>query len=166
MLVEEYQDKLDDNGKTSLHFISESSLRMQKLIDAILQYSRLGKSENNTDVNCNTIISILKDDLKNIIDRTDAKIIIKNLPTVKGAELELRLLFQNLISNGIKFSKKGVPPIITINSVKKNNTDLGDYWEFSIKDNGIGIPAVHKERIFLFFNGYTQETSMKEQVLD
>ncbi|WGD34269.1 YfiR/HmsC family protein [Olleya sp. YS] len=151
MLVEENHDKFDDEGKMTLDYITESSNRMQKLIDAILQYSRLGKSKTITDVDCNTIVTILKDDLKNVIDRTNTKIITSNLPTVKGAELELRLLFQNLISNGIKFTKKETTPIITIDCIRKTDNALNDFWEFSIKDNGIGIPEKHKERIFSIF---------------
>ncbi|WP_272023983.1 YfiR/HmsC family protein [Olleya namhaensis] len=151
LLVEEYEDKLDDNGKMSLNFISQSSARMQKLIDAILQYSRLGKSKNTTNINCNSVISILKDDLKNVIDRTESTIITTDLPTIKGAELELRLLFQNLISNGIKFTKKGVKPIISIDCNLQSNVESVDYWVFSITDNGIGIPEKHKDRIFSIF---------------
>ncbi|QCE42491.1 YfiR/HmsC family protein [Psychroserpens sp. NJDZ02] len=151
LLVDEYEDKLDANGKMSLNFISESSLRMQKLIDAILQYSRLGKSKKTVDIDCNSTLNILKDDLKNVIDRTGTTLLFKDLPIIKGASLEIRLLFQNLISNGIKFTPKDTKPIITINSVKKTNADTGDYWEFSIKDNGIGIPEKHRERIFSIF---------------
>ncbi|WP_397363036.1 YfiR/HmsC family protein [Olleya sp. R77988] len=151
LLVDEYEDKFDEDGKVTLNYITDSSNRMQKLIDAILQYSRLGKSKNITDVNCNTVISILQDDLKNVIDRTETQIISNNLPTIKGAELEIRLLFQNLISNGIKFTKTDTKPIITIDCTKNTTSSLGDFWEFSVKDNGIGIPEKHKERIFSIF---------------
>ncbi|WP_452224798.1 YfiR/HmsC family protein [Lacinutrix chionoecetis] len=151
LLVEEYEKTFDEEGKTTLSYIQESSNRMQKLIDAILQYSRLGKSKNIEAVNCNTIIDTLQHDLKHVIDRTNTKIIVNSLPVVSGAALELRLLFQNLISNGIKFTKKETKPVITIDCNETTDKNLGEYWQFSIKDNGIGIPEKHKERIFSIF---------------
>ncbi|OEJ98489.1 hypothetical protein A8C32_04555 [Flavivirga aquatica] len=154
LFVDDYKDKFDETGKMTLNFISESSVRMQKLIDAILQYSRLGKSKVYEDVNCNNTISTLKKDLRHVIERTNTKIISGDLPIVKGAKLELRLLFQNLISNGIKFTKVDTNPLIEINCIKKsisNGSNNDTVWEFSIKDNGIGIQEKHRVRIFSIF---------------
>lgn len=151
LLIEDYYNKFDEDGKTSLNYINDSSVRMQKLIDAILQYSRLGKSKKIVNINCNNVIDILKEDLQNVIKRTKSTIKTNKLPIIQGAELEIRLLFQNLISNGIKFVKAGVNPIIEIDCNKKTDIDYNEFWEFSIKDNGIGIPEKHKERIFSIF---------------
>ena len=78
----------------SLNFVKESSDRMKKLIDAILDYSRLGKTKKYASVNCNLVIETLKEDLQNVITRTNSKIQFENLPTIKGVNLEIRLLFQ------------------------------------------------------------------------
>lgn len=150
LLVEDYEDKFDEDGRTSLNFIQDSSNRMKKLIDAILAYSRLGKSKDYTAINCNLVLDTLKGDLQNAISRTNSQIIINTLPVINGAELEIRLLFQNLISNGIKFTKPNEPPIIEI-SANKININTIDFWQFAIKDNGIGIPEKHQERIFSIF---------------
>jgi len=150
LLVEDYGDKFDDEGKMSLGFVKDSSVRMRKLIDAILAYSRLGKSKAYVNVDCNAIIETLKGDLQNIIERTNSKIVIDRLPVVKGAELEIRLLFQNLISNGIKFTKPDVDPIVSI-SAKKTVIEESNYWQFAVKDNGIGIDKKYQERIFAIF---------------
>ncbi len=153
LLQEDYDPLLDETGKKTLEYISKSSDRMKDLVDALLDYSRLGKTKEHTEVNCNELVNTIKSDLANIIERTQSTLNINKLPIVEGSQVELRLLFQNLISNGIKFVKPGVKPIIEINCVKKNddNDKSKSFWEFSIKDNGIGIAEKHKEKIFSIF---------------
>ncbi|WP_164914189.1 YfiR/HmsC family protein [Aquimarina sediminis] len=153
LMDEDYGDSFDDVGKESMAFIKDASIRMKKLIDALLEYSRLGRSKEYSMVDCNIVIQELKSDLKNIIEKTDAEIKVENLPEVKGSEMELRLLFQNLISNGIKFRETNVSPKIEISFTQKEdpkNVHKG-FWQFSVKDNGIGIPKEHQERIFAIF---------------
>lgn len=150
LLVEDYGDKFDEEGRMNITFIQDSSDRMRKLIDAILAYSRLGKSKEYDSVNCNLVIKTLESDLQNVISRTNSKIETKNLPTINAAELEIRLLFQNLISNGIKFTKPNVTPLVTI-SAEETTINDSSFWQFAVKDNGIGIPEKHRERIFSIF---------------
>ncbi len=153
LIAEDYGDSFDEVGKESLKFIKDASIRMKKLIDSLLEYSRLGRTKDFSDVNMNKILNELKADFKNILERTKAKIQADNLPTVKGNPIELRLLLQNLVSNGIKFTNENTIPEIYVDAVQKNRTDdeSKKYWEFSIKDNGIGIPEIHKNRIFDIF---------------
>ncbi len=153
LLTQDYNEKFDEIGKTSLTFIKDASVRMKKLIDALLEYSRLGRSKDYVAVDCNVIIEDLKSDLKNRIEKTGASINFKDLPVVTGAEIELRLLFQNLISNGIKFRHQDTVPKIDILCKKKQDqeNDSKGFWEFSVQDNGIGIPQNHQERIFAIF---------------
>jgi signal transduction histidine kinase len=134
-------------------FIKDASIRMKKLIDALLEYSRLGRSKDYDTVDCNTLIEELKKDLKVVLEKTGTKIKVKDLPVVKGSEIELRLLFQNLISNGIKFSPPDTIPEIDIACVENHDPEDASkgFWEFSVKDNGIGIPKEHQERIFAIF---------------
>jgi len=152
LLKLDYDDKFDDDGRESLGFIKEASIRMKKLIDALLQYSRLGRNIDFKTVNCNDLLSDLKADLKVVIEESKTTIHYTDLPTIQGNEIELRLLFQNLISNGIKFRRLGFNPKIVIDCKKVNDDDnSSEYWEFSIADNGIGIPSEHKDRIFGIF---------------
>ncbi|WP_271764819.1 YfiR/HmsC family protein [Aquimarina algiphila] len=153
LIAEDYEASFDDVGKESLSFIKDASIRMKKLIDALLEYSRLGRSKAYTKVSCNEVLKELKSDLKNRIENTGAILHIADLPIVNGSEIELRLLFQNLISNGIKFRASDTVPEITINCIKKNDDkkDTKGFWQFSVKDNGIGIPKEHQERIFAIF---------------
>jgi two-component system, chemotaxis family, sensor kinase Cph1 len=153
MLIEDYGHKLDDSGKMSLDFIKESSVRMKDLIDSLLEYSRLGRTKEATQIDTNTLIASLKNDLRNVIDRTNATIIVKNMCVIKGTEFEIRLLFQNLISNAMKFISPGIKPLIVINCekiVEPANQNQG-FYQFSIKDNGIGIEKRHQDRIFSIF---------------
>lgn len=153
LIEEDYAENFDDVGKESMTFIKDASIRMKKLIDALLKYSRLGRSKEYSKVDCNTIIQELKSDLYSIIEKTGAKITVDDLPTVKGSDIELRLLFQNLISNGIKFIESGIVPRIEISCIKKNSSKntSKEVWQFSVQDNGIGIPREHQERIFAIF---------------
>ncbi len=153
LINEDYGDNFDDVGKESLAFIKDASIRMKKLIDSLLEYSRLGRNREYTQIDLSKVYAELEKDLDAVLKETNAKITVGNLPKVKGSEIELRLVFQNLISNAIKFREAGKIPEINITSVKV--TDLSDqaadYWKISVKDNGIGIPEEHKDRIFAIF---------------
>ncbi|MBQ4804027.1 DUF4154 domain-containing protein [Aquimarina sp. MMG015] len=153
LISEDYGGVFDDIGKESLNFIKDASIRMKKLIDSLLEYSRLGRTREFTKVDMNTVLDELKGDFTNILERTNAKIYSKKLPVVKGNPLELRLLLQNLVSNGIKFTEEGIIPEIHIEAIKKGRKDEPSkkYWQFSVKDNGIGIPKIHQDRIFAIF---------------
>jgi len=152
LLVDEYDDKLDESGKMSLNFINESSERMTNLIDSLLEYSRLGKSTDQQTINCNGLLKQVTDDLDNVIKRTHATVSVSNLPNIEGSELEIRLLFQNLINNAIKFSKPYTKPIVTVDFKDVFDSELGtNAWKFSIEDNGIGIADKHKEKVFAIF---------------
>ncbi|SFW29693.1 ATP-binding protein [Cellulophaga fucicola] len=146
LFEEEFQDKIDTNGSTYLNFIKEATIRMSALIKGLLDYSRIGSKTEISNVKFNKLLKTVKIDLEAIIKESGAKIKVKKLPKIKGHKTELRMLFQNLITNAIKFRKEGIPPVIQIKAI-----DIGEYWEFSVKDNGIGIEEKHKEKIFSMF---------------
>lgn len=154
ILSSEYGDKFDDNAKQIFKFIKSASSRMSNLIKNLLDYSRLGYSEELIEVDVNIIIQEIKSDLNSLISYKNATILYDKLPIIKAYPSVMRLLFQNLISNGIKFSKKDIAPIISISGELKNNI-----WEFSIKDNGIGIAEEHQKKIFAIF----QKLHLKEE---
>lgn len=146
LLKQEYSDKLDDDGKKALNYISDGATRMQNLIHGLLEYNRVGINAVNKMVNINHVLSSVLDDLSALIKASDAKIEYKELPVVNGNEVELRLLFQNLIANSLKFKKVDVAPKIEINS-----SENPEHWQFSVRDNGIGIDPVYFEKIFNIF---------------
>lgn len=146
LLVASYNDKLDDEAKQYLRFIREASARSQQLIVDLLDYNRIGQETKTERVDLNTIVSEVLADLSVKIKEENAIINCKKLPTVKGQLLELRLLFQNLISNAIKFHKPDAPPEINITAKRQNG-----HYEFSVSDNGIGIDETYHSKIFVVF---------------
>jgi light-regulated signal transduction histidine kinase (bacteriophytochrome) len=96
-------------------------------------------------VDCNKVLQDVMTDMNLSIKETDAKINFGELPVINGHS-ELRYLFQNLISNSIKFRKKDLPTVINI-AAQDNDTE----WIFSVADNGIGIDKNYYDRIFILF---------------
>jgi len=125
--------------------MEKSSLRMQKLIDGLLQLSKV--TTRGTDFEPTNLESITKEvliDLESKISKSHAQIIIGDLPTVVADDIQMRQLFSYLVSNAIKFHKKDVTPEISIVSHQLGN----GYWEILINDNGIGIDEKYNDRIF------------------
>lgn len=146
LFQDEFRGKLNERGDTYLKFINQSAQRMQLLVKGLLDYSKIGKLDNFTEVDCNQVISEVLADISLTIKESKAKITIENLPIVRGYKTELNQLFQNLIVNAIKFKDKDVIPEIEISA-----TELEKEWLFSVKDNGIGIDENDKEKIFVIF---------------
>ena len=142
----EYQNKLDDKADHYIDFIVQSSLRMQELVRGLLNYARIGKSEELTKVNCQQLVQEVVLDLNAYIQASQAKITFHDLPTVEGYAIELKQLFSQLIGNAIKFSKPAIQPEIIVSAKKQ----VG-FWLFSVQDNGIGIEAKDQEKIFMIF---------------
>ncbi len=141
-----YKDMLDKNGLDFIHYIVDGSKRMHELINALLEYSRVGKREKELKpVDCNEILETVKSNLEIIIEENNARIEYDDLPQVKGDHMQLVRLFQNLITNAIKF-KDEEPPVITISAQERSKD-----WLFSVSDNGIGIDEEHFKKVFLIF---------------
>lgn len=147
LLERNYGKELDKNANEYLQFISQAALRMSELIKGLLAYSRIGVNRELGWVDSQAILQYSIEDLQAQVEKSGAIIKIGKLPHhIKGYSVELRVLFQNLISNAIKFCKKDTVPKIKI-AAKEDN----DSWTFSIKDNGIGIESEHKGKIFAIF---------------
>lgn len=140
--------KIDD--ETSLEYkeyILSGIIRMESMIKDLLEYSRVGKREVEFEmVDCNKLIEIVKANLYDHIQETDAQIVYENLPVVRAVPGLLIQVFQNLIHNAIKFKKENVNPLVEIMAIKHR-----DEWAFCVKDNGIGIDEQFAERIFIIF---------------
>lgn len=138
--------RLDEEEKIYLKFIDESSERLNHLIDALLKHSVLGQTGDKEIVDCNSLIRDVMNDLDKNIQETNATILLGKLPVVDGNKHELNALFQNLISNAIKFQNEHKPPKIQIEARAKD-----DYWQFQVRDNGIGIHQQAQGKIFQIF---------------
>lgn len=146
LFTQNYDEKLDDQAKVFLGFINESTERMTALIRGLLDYGRLGAESSVALVSCEKVVADVCADLALRIADVGGVVEYSNLPVVMGRETELRLLFQNLISNGLKFSRPDVKPKIVISAEK-----IEGVWQFSVRDNGIGIAGNDFQRVFLIF---------------
>ncbi|MEZ5057036.1 MAG: ATP-binding protein [Saprospiraceae bacterium] len=142
-----YGDKLDDNAKTYFGYITEGVTRMNHLLDALLKYTTVGKSDEEfEELELNYIVDIVKVHLKVLIEESGAQITVDELPDVYSGKSLLILLMQNLLSNAIKFRKPDIPPQIHI-SASQND----EFVTVKVQDNGIGIAKEHLDRIFVIF---------------
>lgn len=142
-LNEDYNDKIDENGKQSLDLIRSNVYKMDALINGILEYSTIGKSRVEVyDVNIDKLI----DDISESLHKPDHFSIIKNnLPVIKGDKYRLKQLFQNLITNALSYNDKE-KGIIEIGFKEQR-----EFWEFYVKDNGKGINEKYFNKIFKIF---------------
>jgi signal transduction histidine kinase len=146
MMEAEYGVQMDDSAKTYLKYALDSSLSMKGLILALLDYSRLGLEEPIESIDCNAIIEDLKVTLFSIISEKKAVLETGPLPILKGYPTKLKLLFQNLINNAIKFQAPGSIPKINITA-----KEIEGVYEFSVQDNGIGIEKKNFQKVFKIF---------------
>ncbi|MEQ1439589.1 PAS domain S-box protein [Fontimonas sp. SYSU GA230001] len=129
-----------------LGYITQSAKQMQSLIDDLLLFSRVSRAQQPpATVDCEALLAKVEAQLKATIDARQASITHDPLPTVMGIEHELLQLFQNLISNGLKFQPAERP------SVHVSAHPEGQGWHFTVTDRGIGIAPEHHEKIFLIF---------------
>lgn len=150
LLEKEMNGSLTTRAKEYLGFIIDGSLDMNDMVSEMLNYSKINSWKNIKFevINPREIISDLQLKLKAQIDAKNAKIIIHELPEkILGQRTKISQLFQNLISNAIKFQQKDQPLIIEISGIEKQN-----HWHFLVQDNGIGIDELYHEKIFELFS--------------
>lgn len=147
-LMEDYAPRLDSAGKQFVEFISNSAAHMDMLIDDLLNYSRLSRSElalEPTDLNA--LVQECVGHLAADIHRQNAKLEVSgDLPDVMAHSEALRHVLLNLLSNALKYVKPGIQPLIRVEAEEKGG--LVRLW---VRDNGIGISSAHSERIFRIF---------------
>jgi len=146
LINEKHKKKLSPEVDELIDSAEEGVSRMHRLITDFLMYSRVGsQTALIEEVDCNTVLNDAMDNLKIAIKESKAKIKHFSLPVVKGNKVQITQVFQNLISNAIKY-KGEKKPVIEISAEKK-----GEHWQFGVKDNGIGIEEWFSERIFIVF---------------
>lgn len=146
LIERRYKGKLDKDADEFIAFAVEGANRLQNMIIGLLAYSRVGtKGKAFEDVNCSEVFANAILNLKLAIEESGALVTSDRLPVVRADYSQLAQVFQNLISNAIKF-KGSEPPRIHISAEMKDME-----WLFSVKDNGIGISTEYKDRIFNIF---------------
>lgn len=147
VLLNDYRDQIDENGKRVLDYIASSANRMKGMIHGVLQHSRLGIEKDKVQINCNKIIEEIEEDLHKIFKDKSVTIEVGKLPLILGNSNEMRILFQNLIGNAIKYQNAENKPVINICINETENKN----WLFSVKDNGLGIAKNNQKKIFKMF---------------
>jgi signal transduction histidine kinase len=149
LLEKRYGDQLDERGRQYIEFAVDGAKRLQVLINDLLTFSRVGRGhEVRTEIPLSqpldSAIGALDtaiEDTGAVIDRPD------ELPPVNGDATLLAMLWQNLVSNGIKFAREGEPPRITITCAEAPDS----MWRICVADNGIGVAPEFSDKIFIIF---------------
>ncbi len=146
LLERQYKDKLDENANEFIEFAVNGAKRLDSMINDLLDYSRVANREREfNNVNFNKVLEQTKLNLKSSINDTNASISYNPLPTLFGDEQLMVQLFQNIISNSIKYRSNETPKI-EISVLKESN-----HYLFKVEDNGIGMSPKNLERIFTIF---------------
>ncbi len=148
LLKRRHVQELSPDARLHLSRITDAAAHMRQLVAGVLEYSRLAASAGQQEENVETeeIVDLVLDNLQAVREQAAAVVTRDHLPAVLGARLQLIQLFQNLISNAIKYRRDDVPPEIHISAKPESGM-----WKFCVADNGIGIDSQHHARIFGMF---------------
>ena len=146
LLARRYRGRLDPDADDFIDYAADGAKRMQDLINALLEYSRVEtRAMPFTPTDCNHVLQRTLRGLQMAIQEKHAEVTSDHLPTVMADSIQMGRLFQNLIGNGIRF-QEGRTPHVHVSSERLNGE-----WHFSVKDNGIGLDPQYAERIFAIF---------------
>ena len=146
LLGRRYKGKLDADADEFIGYAVDGAIRMQRLINDLLAYSRVGtRGKPFKPINCEDVFSQAVANLQAAIEENGAVVTHDHLPTVMADSVRIVQLFQNLIGNAIKFHSDKRPEVHVRS--QRNGTE----WVFSVRDNGIGIDPQHFDRIFVIF---------------
>ncbi|MCA2536323.1 MAG: PAS domain S-box protein, partial [Microcystis sp. M57BS1] len=146
-LDNKYNDILDEKAKKYIFFAVDGAKRMRQIIMDLLEYSRVGRIESALEeIDLVVLISEIEILLQKKVKEKNASIYYHNLPVIYSYKSPIRQVFQNLISNALKYSKVVIPVEIVIKCSAEK-----EYWKFSVADNGIGIHSEYFDKIFLLF---------------
>jgi PAS domain S-box-containing protein len=147
LLARRYKGKLDADADEFIAFAVDGASRMQRLIQDLLAYSRVGsKGMNLLDISSEGALQQALVNLRGAIEESGALVTHDPMPIVLADEMQLIQLFQNLVANAIKYQKPGIPQVHV--SAAKN---VEKKWQFSVRDNGLGIDPQYFDRIFGLF---------------
>lgn len=155
-LMARYAEHLDETGQDYLQRMLHAATRMRRLIDDLLAFSRINtRGDAFIRVDLNQILADVLGDLEVHIKETGASIVTQGLPVIEADALQMRQLFQNLISNALKFGRADLPPVINIDYSSARGNDIDgtetDMCTLRFSDNGIGFEQKYATQIFDVF---------------
>jgi signal transduction histidine kinase len=147
LLQRRYGGQLDERADQYIGFAVDGAQRMQRLINDLLAFSRIGRATSGfTDVDLNRLMAETVSQHESTLERTGGEVTWARLPVVRGEESLLAALLGNLVGNSLKFRRPDVAPRVHVTANR-----VGDDWEFSCRDNGIGIEAEFGDKVFVIF---------------
>lgn len=151
-LLEDYEDKLDDEGKSMLHTIEKLAQQMEGLLNALLHFSRLGRTDLSIrETDLNKVVQSIQDIYAISVSEKNAEIQVNGpLPTIICDHVRINEVFRNLVGNALKYNDKD-HKIIEIGAIKNHPDELGKLVYY-VRDNGIGIDPQHLHSIFRIFH--------------
>jgi signal transduction histidine kinase len=146
LLADRYGDRLDDKARKYIDYAVDGAVRMQRLIQDLLTYSRIATRGGELEtINSQSALDEAMVNLQVAIAEAEAAVTHDVLPDIKGDATQLAQLFQNLIGNAVKFRSQAT---LRIHVAAEKD---GDDWRFSVADNGIGIDLRYREKVFEIF---------------
>jgi signal transduction histidine kinase len=147
LLRRRYGARLDEEALDWLDLMLDGAARMHALIDDLVAYSRAGSVlYEPASVDLGAVLEMAREALSGTLDEAGAMLEIGELPVVSGDASQLVRLFQNLLTNAVKFARPDVPPQIAVTATRR-----GDAWAVTVTDNGRGVPENERERVFAPF---------------
>lgn len=146
LLARRYRDRLDEDATLYIDFAVDGAKRMSQLIRDLLSYSRLSRGRPAEHVNLAACLAEVLHSIESTLQATGTELQVGPLPSVKGDSVQLASVFQNLISNSIKYRHPDRPPRIAISAERKDTV-----WHISVSDNGIGFAPEYDEKVFDIF---------------
>lgn len=144
LLSRRYGDELDDDAREFIDLAADGARRMQGLIADLLEYARLTtQAQTHVPVDLEEVVADVRRDLSSSIEEAGASVEVSGLPTVAGEPTQLRLLFQNLIGNAVKYRGED-PPRVRIGAELEGD----GVWSFAVADNGIGVDDGFRDEVF------------------
>lgn len=153
LIIKEKYGLTDDKVAGYLDKVISSSERMMKLIHDLLNYTELSNTQVSSFVDLNKVVDDVLVDLELLIKEKKARVTVSKLPTLEIVKIEAVQIFQNLISNALKYSKAGVPSLIDIKSelLADDIDSASQLCRITISDNGIGFDETYMNKIFNMF---------------
>jgi len=140
-------DQVDEEGREYMRFVTDGADRMSRMLDGILEYSRIETRAHALEpVSLDQPLDQALAALMLALDETGAVVERGPLPTIAGDAEQLTRLFQNLISNALKFRRPDAKPVVRVSAIQQ-----GEFWEIAVADNGVGLPEHGRDQLFQLF---------------
>ena len=147
MLKEEYGDQMDEKANRFMHYSVQAADRMKELIESLSDFLKIGRERYRDVTNLENLVNNVVLELHDSIQKNEATIKVEDLPTLNVNARDVKRVFQNLISNALKYRKEDESPEIVISAEKKDKKS----WLFKVQDNGMGISQKNFDKVFQIF---------------